>query len=45
MLLKRIFLAIPLEPAGPVAEKMKQLQKLLDEYRIKWVSHKNNAAN
>jgi 2'-5' RNA ligase len=34
---KRIFLALPLEPVEPAVEKMKQLQKLLPVYHIKWV--------
>ena len=41
MLRKRIFLAIPLDPAEPVAERMKQLQQLLGEYRIKWIRAEN----
>ncbi|MCX6238779.1 MAG: RNA 2',3'-cyclic phosphodiesterase [Bacteroidia bacterium] len=39
--MKRIFLALPLEPVGPVIEKIKQLQKLLHDYSIKWVSIEN----
>lgn len=38
---KRIFLALPLEPVEPAVEKMKQLQKLLRDYSIKWVSIEN----
>ena len=39
--LKRIFLALPLEPVEPVAEKMKQLQMLLRNYRVRWVEKEN----
>lgn len=38
---KRVFLALPLEPVEPAVEKMKQLQKLLSAYRIKWVRAEN----
>ncbi len=38
---KRVFLALPLEPVEPAAEKMKQLQKLLSGYHIKWVRAEN----
>jgi 2'-5' RNA ligase len=38
---KRIFLALPLEPVEPAIEKMKLLQKLLHDYRIKWVREEN----
>jgi 2'-5' RNA ligase len=34
---KRIFLALPIEPVEPAVERMKQLQKLLPVYHIKWV--------
>jgi RNA 2',3'-cyclic 3'-phosphodiesterase len=38
---KRVFLALPLEPADLVAEKMVLLQKKLRPYRIKWVDTHN----
>ena len=41
MIMKRVFLALPLEPVEPAAEKMKILQKLLSAYRIKWVRIEN----
>jgi len=41
MVVKRIFLALPLEPVEPVVEKMKQLQKLLLVYRIRWARIEN----
>lgn len=41
MVRKRIFLALPIEPVGPAVEKMDQLQKLLCDYRIKWVRNEN----
>jgi len=34
---KRIFLALPVEPVEPAVERMRQLQKLLPFYQIKWV--------
>ncbi len=34
---KRVFLALPMEPVEPVAEKMKQMQNWLHNYHIKWV--------
>jgi len=39
--MKRVFLALPLEPVEPAAEKMKILQKLLSAFRIKWVRIEN----
>jgi len=38
---KRIFLALPLEPVEPAVEKIKQLQKLLPAYHIRWVRIEN----
>ena len=38
---KRVFLALPLKPVEPVVAKMKQLQKLLHAYHIKWVRPEN----
>ena len=38
---KRIFLALPIEPVELAAGKMNQLQKLLSNYRIKWVGPEN----
>jgi len=38
---KRIFLALPLEPVEPAAEKTIWLQKLLGSYRIKWTRVEN----
>lgn len=38
---KRVFLALPLEPVEPAVGKMKQLQKLLSAYHIKWVRTEN----
>ena len=34
---KRVFLALPLEPVEPVAEKMRQIQNRLHNFHIKWV--------
>jgi len=41
MVSKRVFLALPLEPAEPSVEIMMRLQKRLSNYRIKWVSNAN----
>ena len=41
MVRKRVFLALPIEPVEPAVEKMEQLQKLLRDYRIKWVIREN----
>ncbi|HEY3390296.1 MAG TPA: RNA 2',3'-cyclic phosphodiesterase [Prolixibacteraceae bacterium] len=38
---KRVFLAMPLEPVDPAVEKMRQLQELLQKYRIRWVIKEN----
>jgi 2'-5' RNA ligase len=38
---KRVFLALPLEPVNPLAEKLITLQKKLHPYRIKWVDERN----
>ncbi len=39
---KRVFLALPVEPVGPVVERMKELQNLLQgHYHIKWVRSEN----
>ena len=37
MIIKRVFLALPVEPVEPAAEILIRLQKRLSEYRIKWV--------
>jgi 2'-5' RNA ligase len=41
MVVKRVFLALPLEPVEPAAERMKLLQKQLSYYRIKWIRIEN----
>lgn len=41
MVVKRVFLAFPLEKEQQVSEKMQELKKLLYDYRVKWVPQKN----
>jgi RNA 2',3'-cyclic 3'-phosphodiesterase len=38
---KRVFLALPIEPVEPAAEKMEKLQIMLNNYAIRWVSTAN----